>query len=465
MMKNRFFVILALLSAATLSGRASGTSAAVFSDDVVTTPSGRVEGVLTDSSDVMVFKGIPYAEPPIGSLRWRRTIPVKPWEGVLHADHFRDIALQTDQDKGSFYEKEFFRFGMPHSSENSLYLNIWVPRRALNNPAARMPVCMWIHGGAYQNGYSYEMEMDGDEWARRGVILVTVGYRMGITGFLCHPELAKENADGQSGNYGLYDQITALKWIHDNISAFGGDPANITVMGQSAGGGSVKNLVASPMSRSLIAKAIIESAGGLGNFLSGNDPVDYMQHTGKMLMDSLGFTTVEKMRDARSDEVRDPWSICRRQGINTMRVFAPHTGDTALPESFDNAVTDNSVADVPYLIGYTANDMMPMDEAINRFVDKRAEYSRQPVYSYEFTRRLPGDDAGAFHSSELWYTFGTLARSWRPFTPADYALSKEMLDFWTNFAKYGNPNGTARRTVWKQSTPKKHFFMKLDIKK
>ncbi len=430
---------------------------------VVTTASGQVEGVLTDSSQVMVFKGIPYAQPPVGELRWRRTVAVRPWNGVLKADHFRDIALQTDQDKGSFYEREFFRFGTPHTSENSLYLNIWVPQRALNHPEQRLPVCLWIHGGAYQNGYSYEMEMDGDQWARRGVILVTVAYRLGLTGYLCHPLLAKEYADGSSGNYGTYDQLEALRWVHRNIAAFGGDPANITLMGQSAGGGSVKNLVASPLSHGMVAKAIIQSAGGLGNFLSGNDPEAYMQRTGKMIMDSLGFTTLEKMRDARADEVRDPWTITRRQNINTMAVFAPHVGGELLPRSFDDAVVDNSVADVPYLIGYTADDIRPMEDVINRFVDVRDSLSRQPVYCYKFARRLPGDDAGAFHSSELWYMFGTLARSWRPFNADDYLLSRQMIDWWTNFAKFGNPNGPGSKGKWKPSKRRKHYFQVLDI--
>lgn len=437
---------------------------AVASAQVVSTPIGRVEGVLTDSSQVMVFKGIPFAQPPVGELRWKRTQPVKPWEGVLRADHFRDISLQTDQDEGSFYQKEFFRFGTPHTGENSLYLNIWAPREALNHPERALPVCVWIHGGAYQNGYSYEMEMDGDAWARRGVILVTVAYRMGVTGFLCHPELAKEYADGASGNYGTYDQVEALRWVYRNIAAFGGNPANITLMGQSAGGGSVKNLVASPLSRGMVAKAIIQSAGGLGNFISGSDPEDYMRRTGKMLMDSLGFTTVEKMRDARADEVRNPWSMTRQQNINTMAVFAPHVGGELLPQSFDDAVMDNHVADVPYMIGFTADDMRPMEEDIKRFASVRDSLNGKPVYCYKFARRLPGDEAGAFHSSELWYMFGTLARSWRPFTAADYRLSEQMLDWWTNFAKYGNPNGPGTKGKWKPATRKRHYFQVMDVR-
>jgi para-nitrobenzyl esterase len=179
-----------------------------------------------------------------------------------------------------------------------------------------------------------------------------------------------------------------------------------------------------------------------------------------MLMDSIGLTTLKKMRAADKEAVRDPWTMTRRQGINTMRVFAPHTGGDILPESFDDAVLDNSVADVPYLIGYTANDMVPMGDAINSLASVRDSLSGKHVYAYKFCRRLPGDDAGAFHSSELWYTFGSMRHSWRPFTKEDYKLSERMLEYWTNFVKYGNPN--KNQGSWRPNTSKDHYFQILD---
>jgi para-nitrobenzyl esterase len=453
------FLALFLLAGESYAHRHNGET--VLSP-VVSTHYGKIQGLVIAQGRLVQFRGIPYAQAPVGSRRWKRPLPPKAWNDTLKAVTWPDIALQTDQDKGSFYEKEFFRFGMPRSSENCLFINITMPRKALAHNKA-LPVCVWYHGGAYQNGYSYEIEMDPTEWARRGIIFVSVGYRMGITGFLCHPELDKEVSDHSSGNYGTYDQVMALRWVHDNIASFGGDPLRITIMGQSAGGGSVKNLCASPVSRGMIAGAIIQSAGGLGNFLSGNDPADYMRSVGKMLMDSIGLTTLKKMRAADMEIVRDPWTMTRRHGINTMRVFAPHTGGDLLPESFDDAVLDNSVADVPYLIGYTADDMMPMDKAINRLASVRDSLSRKPVYSYKFCRRLPGDNAGAFHSSELWYTFGSLKYSWRPFTKKDYELSNRMLGYWTNFVKYGNPN--KGKGSWRPNTSKDHYFQILDTDK
>ncbi len=406
---------------------------------ILTVSGGQIQGVVTDSTDVIVYKGIPYAAAPVGDLRWQKPQPVTPWEGVRTADTWGNVAIQAALDNGggggNFYVKEFYQDGLPQSSEDCLYLNVWTPRSAAGKADSKLPVAMWIHGGAYDHGWGYEITMDGQEWAKRGVILVTINYRVGIIGFMAHPELSAE-ADGVSGNYGTLDQIAALKWIRENISQFGGDPDNITILGQSAGASSIKNLCLSPESKGLISHAIIQSGGGISGKRSdtGAEVLKAYEEQGKQLMDSLGYTSLEQMLAIPASE------LLKIQQSAKMR-FRPVTDGKYLPQTFDDATLDGNIADVPYMIGYCANDIGSMGESIKLFCETRNTQSQQPAYMYLFARALPGDDAGAFHSSELWYTFHTLDRSWRPFTAADYKLADEMIDSWTNFAKYGNPNG------------------------
>lgn len=424
---------------------------------------GQVQGVVCDSSEVVVYKAIPYAAAPVGQLRWQLPQPVQPWEGVLKADHFSAAAHQPAHDPNDGgYGREFFWQGDPAFSEDCLYLNIWTPASAANHPAQKLPVTMWVHGGGYSAGWGHEVEMDGEAWANKGVILVTINYRLGVFGFMHHPELSAESPEGVSGNYGTYDQIAALKWIKRNIAQFGGDPENITVMGQSAGARSVKNLVSSPLSRGLISKAIIESGAALP-MASSQAQLDSV---GKTMMDALGYTTLAEMRKADAKEFYTKVSDYVFQN-HLYGVFSPHVDGKLLTTDFDTAVAQGEVADVPYLIGYTADDMMPLDDQINKIADARESLSpEKPVYTYLFARPLPGDEKpsmkGAFHSSELWYQFGTLARSWRPFQTADYELSERMVSYWTNFAKNGNPNSEGL-PEWQAHTRNNPFYCILNI--
>ncbi len=444
---KRFFVMAAVVSMA--------LAACAGKNPVLTVSGGQIQGVLTDSTNVMVYKGIPYAAAPVGDLRWREPQPVKPWEGVRNCDTFGKIAMQAGNAPGTFYGDEFYWKGNPEMGEDCLFLNVWAPAKTLGNTGAKLPVAMWIHGGAYLNGYGNEVTMDGDAWAQRGVILVTINYRLGVFGFLSHPELTAEQ--GQSGNYGTMDQIAALKWIHDNIAQFGGDPDNITVMGQSAGAMSVKTLMASPLSKDYIAKAIIQSGGGvtpkqyLGRAQARTQ--SFFDEQGKRMMDAAGYENLAAMRSASAQQL---FSSVRA-------MMSPHTDGKVLIEDFDQAFYNGNLPKIPVMIGYNKDDMgMLAGESVDMFCAQRDSLGF-PVYEYEFMRNLPGDDddpekdSGAFHSAELWYTFGTLKNSWRPFTAADYALSNEMVDAWTNFCKNGNPGWPA----YKHDKPfKKEFDVK-----
>ncbi len=421
---------------------------------VLTVSGGQIQGILTDSSQVLVYKGIPYAAPPVGDLRWQAPQPVPAWDGVKICDTFGPIAWQPGNAPGTFYGDEFYWEGTPEQSEDCLYLNVWAPAGTVGKADAKLPVALWIHGGAYMNGYGYEVTMDGDAWARRGVILVTINYRLGTFGFLSHPELTAEQ--GQSGNYGTMDQIAALQWVRDNIDQFGGDPANITIFGQSAGAMSVKTLLISPMSKGLMAKAIIQSGGGIGvRGLSPDNevPQAFYDEQGKALTDAGGLTTLAEMRAASAQTIFD---LSQKRFV----MLSPHNDGKVLTEDFDHALYDGSIAQVPIMIGYNKDDMGILAGAsVDNFCAVRDSLGC-PVYEYEFLRELPTDEAhpasasGAFHSAELWYMFGTLKNSWRPFTEADYKLSEEMVDAWTAFCRTGNPGWDA----CKHDKPYKKLF-------
>ena len=410
---------------------------------VLSVEGGQIKGVPSDLPNVVVYKGIPYAAAPVGELRWKAPQPVEPWEGVRICDTFGPIAPQPGNKPGTFYGDEFYWEGTPEESEDCLYLNVWTPIHAKN-----WPVAVWIHGGAYMNGYGYEVTMNGDQWVRRGVILVTINYRLGTLGFLSHPELTAEQ--GQSGNYGTMDQIAALQWVKDNIVAFGGDPSRITVFGQSAGAMSVKTLLVSPLSRDLMAGAIIQSGGGLATRgLTPDGSQEQFDAIGKAVMDAAGLTSLADMRAASVDQIR-----------SVAGWFLPHQDGKVVTESFEEAFFDGSISRCPIMIGYNKDDMGGLGgPAVDRFCALRDSLGC-PVYEYEFLRELPTDDAhpasaaGAFHSAELWYMFGTLDRSWRPFTVADTQLSDRMLDAWTSFCK----NGTPGWAPFKQDEPYKECF-------
>jgi para-nitrobenzyl esterase len=429
------------------------------SNPVLTVEGGQLTGVQTATKGIIAYKGIPFAAPPVGDLRWKEPQPVVPWEGVKVADSYGDAASQTTWDPDSFYGREWRASGSVPFTEDCLYLNVWTP--AAGKTGKKLPVAMWIHGGGYREGFAYEPEMDGGEdWASRGVILVQVTYRLGSMGFFSHPLLSAESPHGVSGNYGLLDQYTALKWIHNNIEQFGGDPDNITIFGQSAGAGSVQSLCASPLSRVLISHAISMSGGGLSDARPGI-LLDTAQMSNKRMMDYFKKTTLDEMRALSFEELRQMSGDYMAATKNRV-MWSPVVDGYFLTGSFSDVARANEIADIPYMFGYTANDMSDATKAIKDFCALRAEKSSKPAYAYLFARQLPGDDNGAWHSSDLWYVFHSFRHSWRPFTAGDEALSKEMVDYYTNFAKYGNPNGKGDG-LWTPYTAETPKFMEFNV--
>lgn len=261
---------------------------------------GQVHGVQKDG--YTVFCGVPYAKPPVGEKRFCPPEEPACWEGVYKADHFGCVCPQTEHEPDSFYGKEFYldpEFGMKQS-EDCLYLNIWTPANTVDE---KLPVAFWIHGGAFMHGFSHESEFDGAAYCERGVILVTINYRLGAFGFLAHPWLSEESGVGRSGNYAILDQIAALKWVKENIAAFGGDPENITVFGQSAGCMSVQTLVSSPLTENWISKAIFQSAGGYDTGLNRDMPLSEAETIGQEFVELSGAKSLEELRAIPAEKI------------------------------------------------------------------------------------------------------------------------------------------------------------------
>ena len=451
-----------------LAAALAGCSPAV--SPVLDIDGGQIQGVASSVKGVYVFKGVPFAAPPVGDLRWRAPQPVVPWDGVKLADTFGPGAMQAPHDSSNPWTSEFY-WEEPEFSEDGLYLNVWTP--APGEPEKKLPVAMWIHGGAYTGGWGYEPEFDGKVWAQKGVVLVTINYRLGVFGFLTHPLLAEENPAGVSGNYGILDQIAALRWIHENIAAFGGDPENITIFGQSAGAGSVKTLVSSPLTDGLIKKAVIQSGGGVNVRPAGmpamtQPGVTQMTMLGeawKGVFDWAGYDTLKKMRAASTEEVFGLAARYAAETGNRVRLgTSPVVDGYVSVEGFDAAALEGRIKDIPYMIGYTKDDLGGGAEAgIRRFCELR-NAAGKPVYAYQFAHELPDDEAGshdmkgAFHSSELWFVFKSLDRSDRPFTRADWDLAEHVVSCWTNFAKTGDPG-----QGWKAYTADAPDFMVFDL--
>ena len=435
----------------------------------VQTKKGVIEGV--SYADYTVYKGIPYAKPPVGQLRWREPQDVEAWEGVYKAETFSDMCIQnlpdadnpfTSRFKKEFYDNPDF---IPGKSEDCLYLNIWTPN---DSEEKKLPVAFWIHGGGFGGGYGSELEFDGEAYCKKGVILVTVNYRLNVFGFLAHPWLSAENEKGISGNYGILDQIMALQWVYDNIEAFGGDPDNITIFGQSAGSMSTQVLISSELTGDIPAKAIMQSGISCEERQFYAPTLKEEEELGELFVKISGARNLEELRSlaperlmaAREKFDAETWKLGK--GI----VLVPNVDGYVLKETVRDVWKKGKMKNIPYMTGCVIDDLGSLPEEVKekrpgilmeeckRWSLKQEECGN-PAYVYYFAHELPGDDWGAFHSSEIWYMMGTLKRCWRPMGKSDIQLSEEMVTYWTNFMKTGNPASdcTGRWNVYSKDNP------------
>ena len=447
----------------------------------VRTENGVVRGIPAADPRITAFKGIPFAAPPVGDLRWRAPQPAADWSGVRDCARFGPISMQATPGVGEgFYNREWHVDPDIPMSEDCLYLNVWTPAK---KPQEKLPVMVWIFGGGMTCGYTAEMEFDGERFARRGVILVSVNYRLNAFGFLAHPSLTAEaTAHGEMGaNFALLDQQAGIRWARRNIAAFGGDPDNITIFGQSAGGRSTWMQVTSPTNKGLFRRAIVQS-GALDSGLTNYPSLPEAEREGEEFLQSLGVHSIAEARALPAAQVLEKALQCRpfRWGPIIDGAFLPWSPVTAFARHLENDVPMMAGNTVDEVRGFAAmvredfaqkmqakygadyaefdhltgvRDEASLDQylaspAFNTFeignhyaAAKRMECGGQPVYLYRFDPEIPGDDAGSFHSSDLWFVFETLAKCWRPFRGVHYDLARRMCTYWTNFAKTGDPNG------------------------
>ena len=407
-------------------------------DYIVKTPCGDVRGIATDTDGIIAFKGIRYAT----ANRFEYPQEVTHWEDVYDASHYGACAYQPrsfyneeQMPKKIFYYNEFRKGEEYTYSEDCLFLNIFAPEKF----TAPMPVIVYIHGGGFTGGCAHEKHFDVPVWPNKGVIGVTINYRLGPLGFAALPEL-KEEA-GCTGNYGLYDQLCAIDWVRHNISAFGGDPDNITIMGQSAGAMSVQQHCLSPLARGKFQKAVMCSGGGVIKILSAPKQ-EKIYPFWKAVMEAVGAKSIEEFKTCPVEDIFTAWQSLRKTvkgGHPT-----PSIDGRLVVGTGTELLSAKEQHDIPYMTGSTSHDMLP--PFLYSMSKKWCQKQNTPSYLWYFERELPGDDHGAWHSADLWYWFGTLKRSWRPFEEKDYELSDEMTDYLTAFAKTGNPNCDNRAT-------------------
>ena len=438
---------------------------------------GQIEGVQEDG--LTVYRGIPFAAPPIGDLRWRPPQPVPDWDGVLQTSEFGPACMQQGPAPS---------VGM---SEDCLYLNVWTPAKSATE---RLPVLVWIYGGGFSGGRTSSPNQAGDRLAQRGVVVVSIAYRVGSFGFLAHPGLSKESEHGVSGNYGLLDQIAGLRWIRDNIAQFGGDPERVTIFGESAGGIAVSMLSVSPVAEGLFHGAISQSGGSFGP-PRGEFPGENMvllpaaEKAGAAFAESLGASSIAEARDLSAEQlvaaargpgggvswpIIDGWVIPDDQytlyeagRYNDTPILVGYNSDEGLsftrvdtPEAFIDGVrerfgpfADRMLAEYPVGendIPKTARDLA-RDAAFGwhtwAWARLQSRQSDSKVFYYYFDQHpdYPAgserEGQGSPHGMDVAFVFDHLEASNRQEHPSDQDIADAMADYWTNFAKYGDPNG------------------------
>jgi para-nitrobenzyl esterase len=455
----------------------------------VQTSGGNVEGLPSLDGTVIGYRGIPYAAPPVGPLRWRAPHPAQSWQGVRKAYNFGPSCIQYLGEERKPWTWEF----MTHDeiSEDCLYLNVWTS--AAKSSAGR-PVLLFIYGGGFVEGSSEVPVYNGEALAKKGLVVVTINYRLGLFGFFSHPELSAESGHKASGNQGLLDQLAALQWVQKNIAAFGGDPSKVTIAGQSAGSSSVHDLVASQLAKGFFQRAIADSGSA---FLNTTGPVRKLSDAEKDGVKFAELKGAHSLSELRSMSWKDLMAPPATTG-GVLAPFRPIIDGYFLTEDETAAFGQGTQNDVPTITGYNANEIInpphpeisaadfikqahqTYGEKADQFLklypassDKQAaasqvqsaqdmvrtsaylwavrrnKSSKTKVFTYYWDHPMPGPDTekfGAFHTSEIPYFFNTLDRSDRPWQPADKTISETLSSYWVNFASTGDPNGKGLAT-------------------
>ena len=404
---------------------------------IVNTPCGVVRGCPGRIPGTAAYKGIRYAT----AGRWEYPELVTEWEGIYDATAYGNCSYQPrafyneeENLKKIFYYNEF-RKGETYSySEDCLFLNVFTPGEAREGD--KLPVLVYIHGGGFTGGCGHEKHFDGPVWPARGVIGVTLNYRLGPMGFVCLPELKEES--GHTGNYGLYDQLTALKWVKNNIAAFGGDPENITLMGQSAGAMSVQQHCLSPLSDGLFHKAVMSSGGGVSALMAAPAPEKHYAFW-QAVMEKAGCASLEEFRALDPAILFEVWQETKKEVKGGGQACSPVLDGELIIGAGTDLLAQGKQKQIPYIMGSNSEDIMV--PIIQGMASSWCAAQRKPSFCYYLERQLPGDDNGAWHSSDLWYWFGTLDNGWRPWEDRDREIAEQMTSYLCNFAKTGNPNG------------------------
>jgi len=464
-----------------VAGLALGLAVAAHADPLtVKTEQGKVKGKTINDGKVRAFLGLPYAEPPVGDLRWKAPEPPAKWKGDRDGTTFAPHCAQNH-----VFDDMIFQ-DAAGAKEDCLYLNVYTPAESTDK--SKLPVMFWIHGGGYSGGGSDEPRHNGDFLPLKGVVLVTINYRLGVFGFLATSDLAKEG-NGAAGNYGLMDMVEALKWVKGNIKQFGGDPDNVTIFGESAGSFAVCTLMAAAPAHGLFAKAIGESGGALGSGVLGYDTLEAREKKDGEWVDSLGVKSLAELRALSTDKILE---AAKKPGVG----FPPDIDGKLLTEPVADTYAAGKQAHVPLLAGWNRDegsffamrgmtsvqwkayadglfkdraadflklypgetDEQALRAAIDygsdafiafgtwKWIEAQKKTGESPVYRYHFELAAPPSKfhpgSFAFHSDDIEYVFGTLATrpgaTWRP---EDWKLSDQMMSYWTNFARTGDPNG------------------------
>ncbi len=415
----------------------------------VTIDTGTLEGVVDSASGVMVFRGIPYAAPPVGTLRWKPPQPAKSWRGVRAASQLGHNCMQHQP----YSDIDPFTAGV---SEDCLYLNVWT--KSLDTRAPR-PVMVWIHGGGFFAGFGGEERHNGGILAQKGAVVVTLNYRLGPFGFMAHPAFAAESPNHSSGNYGLLDQIAALQWVKRNIARFGGDPSRVTIFGESAGGMSVGSLIASPLAKGLFHRAILESGTGVGIGVLRQETA---RAASLKLADSLGVrgTGADALAQLRAADAQKVIQAALRLGNPASPQFFPVVDGWVLPHPVDSTLLNGTPNIVPVIVGSNRDEGDDWMGAPTLTFARLMSARGAPTFVYMFSR--VGDDSvnqkrGAYHSAEITFVFGMK----RPLqasagtTSYDANIATVMSDYWVAFAAKGDPNGAPEGEVveWPRYTP------------